>query len=180
MKTRNSNQHLDHDELLQAMVDKGSLTAVNRDHLAGCPACSENLERLGRRFAEIGRTARKLTPSPAKPFRLPAGQTQSMTRFFRPVWVMGFSAAMMLAIVVWRPDWIGYGPTAPKPTATAAADRQLMKEVDALVDDALPAAYQQLAYLDDPFLTDDTDADNDLLDWVVPPLDDTDAEESLL
>jgi hypothetical protein len=180
MNTQDAKQHLNHDELLMAMVDKGSLTAENRDHLAVCPTCSEDLKRLGQRFADIGRTAKKLAPAPTKPFRLPAGQPQSTTRFFRPVWVMGFSAAMLLAIVVWRPDWIGNGPTAPTPQATAAADRQLMKEIDALVDDALPTAYQQLAYLDDPFSADDTGIGEDLLDWVVPSLDDTDGEESLL
>lgn len=180
MNTLNTNQHLDHDELLKALVDKGSLTAKNRDHLAACPTCGEDLKRIGQRFNQIGRTAKNLAPAPAKPFRLPAGQTQSMMRYFKPVWVMGFSAAMLLAIVVWRPDWIGKGPTAPTPTATAAADRQLMKEVNALVNDALPEAYQQLAYLDDPFSADDTEADEGLLDWVVPPLDDTDSEESTL
>ena len=53
------------------------------------------------------------------------------------------------------------------------ADRRLSEAVDALVEDALPVSFQQLASLDaeetevDPQLD---EADEEWIDWVVPPI----------
>lgn len=180
MNTQSAMDHLSHDELLKAVVDMEALSTGRKDHLAGCTTCSHDLERLHNRFANIGRTAKKLAPAPARPFRLPASHTSPKRRSFKPVWVMAFSAAMLLAIVVMRPNWLNNGTTPSTVQVNAAADRELMKEIDALVDDALPVAYQQLAYLDDPFSANGTQVDKDLLDWVVPPIDDDGSDESLL
>jgi hypothetical protein len=43
-----------------------------------------------------------------------------------------------------------------------------MAEVDALVRDALPVAYQQVAVVSEPILSED------LIDWIVPSIDEED------
>jgi hypothetical protein len=62
----------------------------------------------------------------------------------------------------------------PVTAVDAAADFRLMAQIDALVDDALPVAYQALTAMEWPVLRIERPNDESLIDWVVPPLDDDD------
>ncbi|MBI5063499.1 MAG: hypothetical protein HZB87_08575 [Desulfatitalea sp.] len=167
-----SSPHLTHDELLKAVVDAADLAAEKSMHLEVCPVCRDAREHLQVRFLRLGRTARELAPAPTRPFRLTDNQAPAAARRLKPLWAMGFVAAMLLAIVAGRSMWPSY--SAPIPTAAMLeADRRLGEAVDALVEDALPVTFQHLASLDaeetevDPQIDED---DEELIDWVVPPV----------
>lgn len=167
-------EHLTADELLVAAVDSRDLGHLRQTHLAMCPICRQRHDRLLGRLERIGRMARDLAPQPARPYRLPENATPLRQKFSKPVWIAGFAAAVLLALVFWRPQWRADSTLPQMTTAALEKDRQLMESVDALVDDALPEPYQQLASADDYVDVDDTDAgDGDsFTNWIVPPVDD--------
>ncbi len=176
-----NSEHLIHDELLVAVVDAADLAAEKRAHLAACPVCTNARARLEERFVRLGRMAHKMAPAPARPFRLPTETSAASGFRFKPLWVMGLAAAMLLAMLMGRslgPDfWRG-----PVPVPTAAMleeDRRLTEAVDALVEDALPPAFQHLASLDEEDIQVSPDIDDDLLDWVVPPIEENNDASTL-
>jgi hypothetical protein len=168
-----SSQHLNEAELLLAVVDAADLAAEQNAHLGACPVCRDAREHLQARFLSLGRTAREQAPAPTRPFRLPPQHAPAARWRFKPLWVAGLAAAMVLAIMLGRSMVPSFSP-APVPTAAMLeADRRLSEAVDALVADALPVSFQQLASLDadetevDPQLD---EADEEWIDWVVPPI----------
>ncbi|RJQ66642.1 MAG: hypothetical protein C4519_25310 [Desulfobacteraceae bacterium] len=175
----NAGRHLNRDELLGAVVDLQDLAGARQAHLHTCPNCRQSYHQLLGTLEQIGRTARNLAPQPARPFRLPERRTSSRRLFRKSLWAAAFAAAMLLAIVLWHPQGrIDSNP--PQMTAALLArDRQLVQSVDALVEDALPANYQRLAFVDVPFGSDDTESD-DFLDWIVPPVQYERTNESLI
>lgn len=180
MNTQNASPHLTHAELLEALVDTADLTADRREHLQRCPTCHNDFTRLNARLTRIGQMAEGIAPKPARAFRLPATQTASARWIFKPLWAVGFAATLLLAITVLRPQQWFSGAQHPNAAAIdPAEDRQLMEEVAALVDNALPTAYQQLSSLGEPDAPDEIQADEDLLDWILPPLQE-DEEDDLL
>lgn len=173
--------HLIHDELLMAVVDAADLAAEKQAHLAACPACTQARARLEERFMRLGRMAQALAPAPARPFRLPPEQAHAPGWRFKPLWAMGLAAAMLLAVFMGR----SLGPTfwrQPPPAPTAAMleeDRRLTEAVDALVEDALPPALQHLASLDEEAFQADPYIDEEILDWVVPPIEENNDASTL-
>jgi hypothetical protein len=87
---------------------------------------------------------------------------------------------LLLAITVLRPQtWFSGAQQQNVAAIDPAADRQLMEEVAALVDNALPADYQQLASLGESDAPDESQADDDLLDWILPPLNEVEEDDLL-
>jgi len=176
MNTNNAIQHLNDNELFEAVVDTADLDSARQAHLNACPECTQKLDMLQGRLTRLGQTAKHMAPAPQRPFRLPAKHQTAWQWAFKPLIATGFAAAVLLAIIVTKPHWGHKGPT-----YDIAADRTLMEEIDALVDNALPVQYQQLALLSAPTTGDmDTQMDDDFLDWIVPPLDDGDNGESII
>ncbi len=170
-----TSQHLSEAELLLAVVDAADLAAEPNAHLGACPVCRDAREHLQARFLRLGRTARELAPAPTRPFRLPSQDAAAARWRFKPLWAMSLAAAMVLAVIAGRGMW----PSSSAPVPTAAmleADRRLSEAVDALVADALPVSFQHLASLDeqetevDPQIDEDDQDDQELIDWVVPPV----------
>lgn len=159
MTERPQNGHLTHDDLLRALVHTGDLPAQQAEHLEGCSICRGELDRLSRRFGKLGRIASQLAPVPGRAFRLPAKAAPARWRI-KPLWVAGLTAAV---IVLFN----GYGPVQvpdipQQPPSLPASDLELTLVVDALVDNALPPAFRELAAVADP------PPDEDLIDRVVP------------
>jgi hypothetical protein len=170
-------QHLSYDEMLKALVDVADLTPEQRNHLGQCPQCRQEQARLAERFGRLGRMARELAPSPRGPLRLPAqGRTAGLWRF-TPFKAAVLTAAMVLVFAVWWPQHLSRPPV-PNPQLSQqrlAADEQLMEQIDALVDDALPADLQHIVAESDS----DEDTDDNSLNWIVPLPDDSGDDESL-
>lgn len=164
-----TSHHLDHAELLLAVVDAADLAAEKSAHLVSCPVCRSAREHLEARFLRLGRMARELAPAPTRPFRLP--QPAPTTRWrYKPLWAMGLAASLLLVMAVGRTMWPAYSPP-PTPTAAMLeADRRLSAAVDALVEDALPLSFQHLASLDEEETEIDLQIEEEWIDWVVPSI----------
>jgi anti-sigma factor RsiW len=164
--------HMIEEDLLKAVVDPADLSADQEQHLNACPACRGELVRLERRYARIGEVAQALAPAPSRPFRLPEKGRRQTGRQLKPILAVGLTAALLLAVVVW---WPGYFDSDKKPVPVTAQtledDRRLMTEVDALIENALPAPLRELAAVSEP----PSDPDEDLINWIVPSIEEDDS-----
>lgn len=177
MSNNTSTHHLNQDELIRAVVDSGDLPNQRQDHLTVCHGCDQKLKRLTQQLDGLSQTARRMAPAPQRPFRLPATQQPSKHRLLLPAWAVGMAtAAILVAVVVLKSQW-PWSHTLQGPAFNASADRQLMVEVNALVDDALPETFQQLATLSTPIITDTSDTEDDFLDWIAPGIGDDDDDD---
>ncbi len=168
MNISDAKQHMSSDEIAIAMVDREALTADRRAHLRDCSICSKQLAQFEDRLLGIGKAARKMAPAPSRPFRLPQTRTRSHWQR-KPVMAMGIAAVVLLAVVVWQPAPISPPGIPSVASFDAAEDQRLMEDIDAIVENALPEVYQELASFDMPDLTDD-DIGDDPSDWIVPSL----------
>ncbi|MCJ8501887.1 hypothetical protein [Desulfatitalea alkaliphila] len=169
--------HLNHEELLLAVVDRADLPPVRRQHLEQCARCHQALADAEAGLARMGRRARELAPAPGRPFRLPASVGRERGRRWIPLWLTAAAAVCALFIAVWGPSWWARQTLPEGPTVAAVDDEQFFQVVDQLVANALPASYQGLASPGAPAVPVDLDAADDFFDWVVPAIDD---DEDLL
>lgn len=173
-------RHLSHDELLVAAVDRTDLPDGRKAHLEDCPGCQRELSRVIGRLTRLGRMAADMTPQPSKRFRLPEKSEPSLRWLIKPSWAMAVAATLLLGITIWHPQWLSGPDQQEVAVIDLSADRRLMVAVDDLVDNALPEDYQQLAALSDPLPLSDEYIEDDLLDWIVPPLDEEDYDDDSL
>ncbi len=168
-----SDTHLTHDQHLMALVDPTDMDADLQAHLQSCSQCQHQAQQLSRRFERMGQMARQLASEPSRPFRLPAqGGRKRVGWQFKSAMAMGLAGALVLVFTVWWPQ--RFNPTQPTPQQLAQqekADALLMAEIDDLVNDALPKAYQELAMANDTGLS---DLSEDLIDWIVPIIEEDD------
>lgn len=157
---------------MQALVDMADLTAERQAHLGQCADCRKDLERLEQRFVRLERMARQMTPSPSRSFRLPQKTAPQVWWRFKPMWAAGLSAVLVLAVVLWWPgNFKTHSPVTHVAVQEPAASDSLLDQVDALIDNPLPPVLQQLA------VTSDLDDSDDVIDWVVPAVDDIQDED---
>ncbi len=164
-------QHLTYDDLLRTLVDKSDLGAGLLAHFDSCPQCQHQAQRLEQRYEHMGHMARKLAPSPMQAFRLPEENAPITRRWqFKPALAMGLVGALILVFTVWWPT--RFKPTEPKymTAQNMEEERRLMQEIDALVEDALPKAYQQMASISEPNFS------QDLIDLIVPSIEEDDKQ----
>jgi len=173
MLNQRPDEHLSKDELLQALVDMADLTTERQFHLGQCSDCQKDLERLHQSFVRLERVARQMAPAPSRPFRLPQKAVTQRWWQFRPMWATGVAAAIILAFALWWPQQLDRSAPVPNMARlnTVAGD-SLLDEVDALVDNALPPVLQQLT------ASADLDDSQSIIDWVVPPIDEIDDDNS--
>lgn len=166
-----SEKHVIDDDLLKALVDIDDLPPDQQDHVKACPACRSELARLERRYTRIGEFAKASAPVPSRPFRLPGRAHRPLSRRLIPVLAAGVTAALVVAIVIWRPGPFGTLSTPVPLTAQVLEDdRRLMKEVDALIENALPEPLRELAAVSEPPMN----LDEDLINWIVPSIEEDD------
>ena len=162
--------HLDDDELLRAMIDPSDLGAARQAHLHSCRHCRRQTEALTASYRRLGQMAREMAPEPRQAFRVPADKAPGRPRYLKPAMALGVMGALVFAATLWRP----FTRISPTPTTMVAEkfenDDRLMEEIDALVEDALPEKYRQLAALPGERSVEDLDA---FIDWVVPSPEDT-------
>ncbi|MDA8141739.1 MAG: hypothetical protein M0036_24100 [Desulfobacteraceae bacterium] len=173
------NSHLTHEQWLIAVLDRADLDAERQSHLLACPDCQQELKRIAGRLSRLGRRAANLAPKPSRPFRLPAPKAQSLHWGHKPAWALAVTCAILLIVALWHPQWLQGLLKKDLTAADLAADRQLMQAVDAMVKNALPTDYQQIAGLIDPQPDDGNSSDNDLMDWLVPSVEDGSNNKSL-
>lgn len=176
MTPYNPESHLTYDELLRAMTDPSDLDTAHHEHLTSCGRCQRQTEDLTYRYRRLGKMAQQMAPKPRKAFRVPAQHTFIGRWHFKPGMALGALGVLIFVFTLWGPRMTGnnHAP-APMTALNLAQDDHLMQAVDALVDDALPEDYQQVAALTNNQPVEDLD---EFIDWMVPdPEQDDDSEQ---
>jgi len=175
MMDHSPEQHLTYDDLMHTLVDLSDLDAGRQAHLKSCYRCRREADKLSMRYNRLGRMARNTAPEPSRPFRLASGTQPARRWQFKPAVALGIVGALIFVFTLWLPRFTEHaGTPAPMVARNFEDDDRLMEEIDALVDDALPGVYQQLASLSENQSVEDLD---ELIDWVVPTLEDDDDTE---
>jgi hypothetical protein len=68
--------HLKEEHLITALVDANDLAPALREHLARCPVCRIEKERVENSLERLGREAARLSPAPRKKILLPLEQPE--------------------------------------------------------------------------------------------------------
>ena len=142
-------QHLNEQQLIQAVVDENDLPRSVQMHLGHCDQCRLGKQNFEQDLVHLGEIAERYAPQPQKRIVLPVNETES-TRwsFLNLRHAIGAAAAVAVVLVVfWGTttlrDLTGYG-TGGTPSELMEA-RQLMTEVNMLVDNALPPLYLEIS-----------------------------------
>lgn len=174
MNTQTAEQHLTSDEVMKAVVDPSDLDGGQQTHLGACPLCRREVSLYENRLKRIGTIAEMAAPAPSRPFRLSEAKRPWLLREWKPALAMGVAALMLLVIVVWRPTGLLRPDHEREASYNAAADEAFMERIDAIVEDALPESYQRLASIDKTVSTFEMPVDEDLINWVVPSIEEDD------
>lgn len=164
--------HLTYDDLLRTLVDASDLGPEQHAHLETCHRCRKQAEEMKRRYRRLGQMARSQTPAPSRPFRVPAHQAPGSRRQFKPAMALAALGVMAFVFTVWWPRPADHTDApAPMVASNLEQDDRLMGEIDDMLDNALPEAYQQLAVVTESHNVENLD---DLMDWMVPSIDEED------
>lgn len=158
-------RHLSRDNLLIALVDRSDLSGPQSDHLKECPACQKELDRIALRYDRLGKMAAQLAPAPSRSIRLSQRRTSVSRYKLRPFIAVGVTAAIILLMATLWPRNPAEIPI-PSSPQMVLSDRELMQQIDALVDSALPSAVLRVAAVAAP------QYDEDLINWIVPSIQD--------
>jgi len=175
MKHQTPNAHFSDDELLRAMIDLSDLEPARQAHFNACLHCQRQAKDLTDRYSRLGQMARQMAPEPRKSFRLPADHVPAGRWYVKPALALGVLGTLIFVFTLWVPQFTRNSQTpAPMVAQDFENDDQLLAEVDALVEDALPEKYQQLTALSDDRSVEDLD---EFMNWMVPPPDEMDDVE---
>lgn len=142
-------QHLDEQQLIQAVADESDLPRSLQMHLGDCHQCRSEKESFEQEMAALGQVAERYAPQPQKRIVLPVQEAGSPRwSFLNWRHAVGAMAAVAIVVVVfWGSTTLrnltGL-PTAGSPSELLEA-RQLMTEVNMLVDNALPPLYLEIS-----------------------------------
>lgn len=142
-------QHLDEQQLIQAVADESDLPRSVQMHLGDCHQCRSEKESFEQEMAALGQVAERYAPQPQKRIVLPVQEAGSPRwSFLNWRHAVGAMAAVAIVVVVfWGSTTLrnltGL-PTAGSPSELLEA-RQLMTEVNMLVDNALPPLYLEIS-----------------------------------
>ena len=160
--------HLDEQELIQAVVDESDLPQTMQAHLVTCHQCRAGKESFEQELASLGQMAERYAPKPQKRIELPVQEAKSAFWTFLN-WPTAIGAAATVAavlIVFWGTTIIRnlteYG-TDGVPAELMQA-KQLMTEVNMLVDNALPPLYLKISAENNP------DYDQEFYQFLIPQI----------
>jgi predicted anti-sigma-YlaC factor YlaD len=162
----NSNNHLDEDQLIRAVVDATDLPAAVQTHLAQCDLCRAGKESFAQELVNLGQMAERLAPKPQRRIVLPAPKTKRINLSFLDWRNLVAAAATVAAvlIVVWGTNTVRdiSANRAAERTAARREAQQLLTEVNMLVDNALPNFYLEISGEKDP------DYDEEFYQFLIP------------
>ena len=144
-----SEKHLNETQIIQAVVDVADLPAAVRDHLAECSHCFGNKEKFAQELTNLGQLAEDYAPKPQRRIKLPIAETKH--NFWRSFSWRNVVAATATVAAVFLIVWgTGVVRNYSKPGTQNLAQEmleaeQLMTEINALVDNALPSFYLELS-----------------------------------
>jgi len=142
-------QHLDEEQLIQAVVDAADLPDSLQTHLTECSQCLAGKNSFELEMTKLSQKAAQFAPKPQRRIILPAPKTKNPFSNLLD-WRNLIAAAATVAavfILVWGTNMVRnrseYGTQ--NLTAEMVEAERLMTEVNTLVDNALPAFYLEIS-----------------------------------
>ena len=142
-------QHLDDEQLIQAVVDAADLPDSLQTHLTECSQCLAGKNSFELEITKLSQKAEQFAPQPQRRIILPAQKTKNPFSNLLDWRNLIAAAATVTAvfILVWGTNMVRnrseYGTQ--NLTAEMMEAERLMTEVNTLVDNALPAFYLEIS-----------------------------------
>lgn len=158
-------QHLNDDQITQAIVDADDLPISLKEHLSACPQCRSTVEQFEDELSILGKLSRRFSPISENKIALPA---EKEVRSFLGSWKWQISygtafSIMTVILIVW---WSGMtNPSinrSPNNPEELWEDEKLMSEISNLSENALPQFYMDIT--GEP----DTETEDDFMEFIVP------------
>ncbi|CAB1073765.1 hypothetical protein D1AOALGA4SA_1938 [Olavius algarvensis Delta 1 endosymbiont] len=144
-----SMQHLDEDQIIQAVVDVNDLPQTVQSHLTACSQCLADKNGFEREMTLLGQKAKQSAPDPRRRIIMPVPKTGNLFANLLDWRNLAAAAATVAAvfIVVWSTNFVRNlsEPARSRLTAEMAEAEILMTEVNTLVDNALPPFYLEIS-----------------------------------
>lgn len=163
---KSNGSHLNEEQIYKAIIDESQLLPSERDHLSDCSECRTELESFEKDLKLLGQTAERFVPLPKKRMVLYEKTGKNFLFGQRPF----FAAAIVILffVITMHSDSIKllFSNKTDIANSELYSEDILMTEVNNLVENSLPAKYL--------FISDEnnTDDDEDFIDFVVPSVDD--------
>ena len=141
-------QHLDEQQLIQAVVDENDLPRSMQAHLVSCHQCRSSKVSFEQELVRLGQLAERYSPPPQRKITVPVHEARSPRWSFLN-WRNAIAAAATVAAVL----FVFWGTTSLRnPTEFGIAGtpselmeaKRLMTEVNMLVENALPPLYLEI------------------------------------
>jgi hypothetical protein len=142
-------QHLDEDQLIQAVVDTTDLPQTVQTHLSQCARCQTGKNNFENELTRLSQKVEQFTPQPQRRILLPV--QKSKKPFLNLLdWrnlVAAAAAITAVFILVWGTNTVRNlsGTGTENMTAEMMEAEKLMTEVNTLVDNALPPFYLEIS-----------------------------------
>ncbi|OGR14935.1 MAG: hypothetical protein A2097_15325 [Desulfobacula sp. GWF2_41_7] len=162
---KKNGSHLNEEQRYKAIIDESQLMPSEKEHLSDCSECRTSLESFEKDLKLLGQTAERFVPLPKKRALLYKKKGNNFS-FGRRT---SFAAAIIILFIV-----ISMYSDSMKllfHNKTDIADSELyyedilITEVNNLIENSLPAKYLFISE------EDNTDYDEDFIDFVVPSVD---------
>jgi predicted anti-sigma-YlaC factor YlaD len=154
--------HLAKNAILQAVIDAGDLSDLQRMHLAQCSHCRSLKEQLEQELARLGQLAKRYSPAPQKRITVVEHKDRSpifSRRFAFSAAAVAAAILVILGTFLFRSQQQGNVGNLAQDMVEA---EKLMTEVNVLVENALPPVYLDIVG------ETDLSADEDFLDFLIP------------
>ena len=160
------NNHLGEEIIIRILIDENEVSEAAREHLAACPVCRGEKEKLEQDLVRFGRIAKQYSPMPKRRISLPERSRRDSISWFWN-WQAASGMAAVAAIILVVISWNSLFRTQPDLPVFATnqeliAAEEFMTEVDALVDNALPAVYRDIS--GESY----SEIDEEFMDYIMP------------
>ena len=162
---KDNGSHLSEEQIYKAIIDKSQLLPSENEHLSDCSECRTAVESFEKDLKLLGQTAERFVPLPKKRMVLHEKIGKNFlwgrrTSFAAAITILFFVITMhsdSMKLLFYKTDIAN---------SELYSEDILMTEVNNLVENSLPAKYL--------FISDEenTDYDEDFLDFIVPSVDD--------
>ena len=145
----NHSQHLNDEQMVQAVVDAADLPASVRQHLTECRQCLADRNSFELQLQRLGQNAKQFSPQPQRRIILPAAKNRRPMRRLLDwhKWMAAAATVAAVFLIVWATNTV-YNPTESENknvTVELMEAQRLMTEVNTLVDNALPSFYLEIS-----------------------------------
>ncbi len=157
-------EHITADELVMALIDKGSLTPEKQSHLAECPVCRAQSARLAGDLSGLGDMAKAMVPPMQTTIMLPEAKALKPARPWGLRLAYGSALAAALVVLVLAVPVLNITPGNKLEVVyrNMLSDAKLMIEIDRMVENPMPDTW---AAFDDDF---EAEGSDDFMEDIAP------------